>query len=578
MWCFVLTGLLVYERALYRNRSAPWLVGGGLVFLAAVLVRETAVFALSGAFLACLCGLKQAKRLDRKAIAWISLPFLGMVIIGLGLSLATGRFLNYQVQHYLRITVKKFASAESFVTEFLPALKGLMGFIPGGAGWWGVALLLLGLYLARRQSRLLLIFLLPAVLNLVFYATYRVHVRYFFDAWFFLAPFLALGCEQLIRWMRKENLAWTRWAGVAVLSALLGGSLWQSTRAERWGPFMSRSDMRTLRGQLKPFVEHGPAFVENNTSYFTAGLVSYSNIRPGKPGDLDAELTGIFFQPRDPACFQFGAQPPAMSVEKLLAYRYDLVEVEPPLPRTLNFAGGTYKAYHIQPWTQVEVERSIKAVPGTPGMLWVNLGANPSGQSIRMTIRDGAATSLVTHSVTNRGWLALALDLPADRPGPFHLALSAERPIPAQPDVFFVQEPYSMEFYLEGTRGPAEADWFREGLTFATLGKYGVAMREKGVIRLPRVLGSSYTALSLRVSLSTLEEPRPGLNYVLSAGGKELRRVTNLQRRRGTPQDVILPLQADGRPEDLHLLLAGEPDANTVLIVNGLSVRGLREE
>ncbi|MFP6904654.1 MAG: hypothetical protein VCG02_05495, partial [Verrucomicrobiota bacterium] len=69
-----------------------------------------------------------------------------------------------------------------------------------------------------------------------------------------------------------------------------------------------------------------------------------------------------------------------------------------------------------------------------------------------------------------------------------------------------------------------------------------------------------------------------GLNYVLSAGGKELRRVTNLQRRRGTPQDVILPLQADGRPEDLHLLLAGEPDANTVLIVNGLFVRGLRED
>ena len=98
------------------------------------------------------------------------------------------------------------------------------------------------------------------------------------------------------------------------------------------------------------------------------------------------------------------------------------------------------------------------------------------------------------------------------------------------------------------------------------------------MIRLPVVLGSSYTALSLRLSLSTLEEPRPGLNYVLSAGGKELRRVTNLQRRRGAPQDVILPLQADGRPEDLHLLLAGEPDANTVLIVNGLFVRGLRED
>jgi hypothetical protein len=171
-----------------------------------------------------------------------------------------------------------------------------------------------------------------------------------------------------------------------------------------------------------------------------------------------------------------------------------------------------------------------------------------------------------------------ALALAASVAGCTVPAASAPEPIPVQPDVFFMEEPSRIKFYLEGTRGPAEADWFREGLTFTTQGKYGVAMREKGVIRLPVVLGSSYTALSLRLSLSTLEEPRPGLNYVLSAGGKELRRVTNLQRRRGAPQDVILPLQADGRPEDLHLLLTGEPDANTVLIVNGLFVRGLRED
>ena len=31
MWCFVLTGLLVYERALYRDRSAPWLVAAALI-------------------------------------------------------------------------------------------------------------------------------------------------------------------------------------------------------------------------------------------------------------------------------------------------------------------------------------------------------------------------------------------------------------------------------------------------------------------------------------------------------------------------------------------------------------------
>lgn len=501
-----LLGVLLLLQGLTFGRLAL----AGLCFFLAVAVREVAVFAVLGPIIWLLArnDVPVVRRL--KNLGWMLMPFICAGLFGLFVFSRVGRFTTFQFQGWLdRVQYKA-------IPQMLTELYRMLGFIGDEVGVLGLALLLVGLVLWRRNREMWLFFLLPALFNLLFLSTYIAHRRYFLPVLVFLCPIIGKALvaifQSLEKWVGKHFRPIPIFWPVAVVLLAMAGV--RGSALEPWGPRISKEEVRRLISFTDGRLSAKDGFITDlRCRYLRDAISSYSHLRviePHKANEVERWLEQgrrvLYFEPTASNCLYHGTIDghdmliPFRSVFEQEPWALVPVQDDSGAQAQVVLGGGVFNIRQLT----LPVARSLE-IPwmldsNSSSVCWLDFHRFKSPAAVRVSINDADGAVLkrwdlhiaqgIHGFVLPPGGEARLL-VESDQPLPDHLLVAVQR---GENPVFLS---------TDTSRRLSTQYWFHPPyFQPERLEKYAGLFREGGRLCLPSIHGA-YRSLEVSYSFGT---------------------------------------------------------------------------
>lgn len=493
--------------------GALWRAGAAGTFgLAAVAAREPAVFLAAGPPLAILLDPAVPLRTRGSRLLAFAAPFALAAAVWwatrqwTGLGGWTGQLQGFR--HELIALSKWRRAAGNFVDLSVMFVLGL--------GWIGAPAAAIGLArAARRRSRDLWWWAVPAAAGLSFYAFYAAWPRYLTLVW---APATMLAADGLLtalggladrlgpRWMERI------WAA-ATLAALGAAAIVVGSDPEiTLGPRISWREVRRAAERLD--VAGGQAgsvvWVERGCRVAESFILHHSTARLAWPGDASGLSASRFLRPESSACFSAAkVRRGGLRVEEFLRFHGRLT---PSVDGSIELGGGQYRLMAFAPWSDDMPRTATNMVDLTADarVAWVDWrGAPLSRWRVEASAGDSAAP-VGRWEGTDNGLHPLVL--PASLAGrKVEFAAVANGPLP---DVFVVdiqRGGRSVVFLGDENRRLSAMRWLEPPWALGALDdRHGAALVDGGVVRLPAPVGDGWARMRARLVLLPVGSPAGG--------------------------------------------------------------------
>ena len=375
----------------------------GCLILGAIGMREPMVFALLGAMGWVLTD-SQPRRWLR--VGSLLLPFVGTITIavwwlGQGLSAQAVRVASWFDVSFSALWGRIQHAGSAQMVMLLDELT-----------WIGVALLMVGVVVGRRNRSLWCFFAVPALGLLLFYSFLLPHRRYVLSVVTFLGPIVGFGLASLVDLGKGRNQEHSRdshgsWINMlhghrqTVASVLLCLPLvWHLARVEPWGPSVSRADVVDFVTDLHQVVPAGDAIVlEHACRYAADAALSFAdvsqliNVKSVKKW-LKTGRAAYYLRPTGESAFyrRSSRVHPRINLYGDLKSIFNLTQVSG--APELGVAGGNFVVHRITPWHRHLVQNSVHVEEGQPAAVWLDLGAGDEDVAKRIRLLSGSGMLL----------------------------------------------------------------------------------------------------------------------------------------------------------------------------------------
>ncbi len=513
-----------------RKRSNPHLFYAGLPFVAAIAIREPAVFSAAGAALFVLLDGGLRNRAAWKRVAWFSAPLVSAALLLVVFGATRGKPMNHQFQSWSERLMTK--PPDQLVTEILGAAHLMAVWLTQSITWIGLLLTAAGLWRLRRNKAILCFFVLPAAIFFAFYCLYVPHRRYFLTILVLLSPVLGAGLAWLIESLPKRI---PTFASAALCLALLGGVLVQAHSLTPWGRNVDREAVREFRREMEVVAPgNAIAFHEPACRYLADALTCFTHLSLPDPMQISSALQSgreaVYLEPLDEGCYYEGyidgsLGPTGISMRNALTFYADLT----PVPgdrqkiRTFEFAEGTFAVHNIAPWTHTTVQ-AYQLVPHShPAVVWLDFGERlPTPASIRVSSPDETVLSEWTVPQARH---IMGFALPGDKVASGHLIVTAtaEQPLCADPLIGIQSGDTPMTFPLDTNRSLSTHYWLRPPFAQPWPNHPTPAiLANEGLLSLPIPFGDNYQKLQIGLVLDVRPQSPEGAMLSVFHGEHQL--------------------------------------------------------
>ena len=351
------------------------LVIAGIILLLAASIRE---MALASAVGLCLWMLMQPENQFRdrcRRLAWLLSPFFavtGLLILLMLISGSSGG-LSGQVPRFL-------GRLQQLNFDALPQMIDLARL---QLDITGIILLALGLLAALRSPALWLLLVMPAILNLLLYGTWKYHPRYVYTSLLWISPLTGLWIGILAQWLKGRRRSVAMHIALAGLFLLLATAL---PRLEPWFDRVDYPDVSAFRKQVHKAVQPGDFVVmEKGGRFAAAALFSYTRARRVDPGSVStlkqANQRVLLMLPANKRAIFVDSvnEMNGMRTWEILRSRYSLRTVLDVDGKPLHtaLAGGTYRFYEVATHDQRQNESTIGQGAANRLLVLDNTTTNP---------------------------------------------------------------------------------------------------------------------------------------------------------------------------------------------------------
>jgi hypothetical protein len=564
---FIVTGYLLFFKAVAGARvRARVMCGAGLAFMAAAAIREPSVLAMAGVLAWYVFAAGPTRAAKARGLAWFVLPWFVGLAAWMALSPAAGRFVTRQTVVWLR---NVFGSGEGrLLAQFGGNAGTMFGFALDELRWYGLVLVLLGLWRTRSNARYGAGFGVTAVLFFLFYAVCKAHRRYFIPVLLFGSMYVGPGidallaaCADRVSAAKRERVL--RCFTLAAIVALAAGTLAYVARLESWGPRMTFDQAlhfcRTLDSVAGP---EDRIYVDRRCRIMQDAVASLVRVRLGSPRlvarDLQDGRRCFLARALNRACYRDADRVAhrGMTPDRITAHWGDLVALagEQGEPLELAIGEARFALFEIRPHQARTVTQDVRLEPGVDSVVWMNLGACLYSAAKHVELSSVDDDTLGGWEIRRgNGWQAVFVEGARVRGTGGVLRVTSEVGLPAALDARCTADGEFMDFHGDMRRDMAFVYWFSKNLRQPWGTKYGLVLAEEpGRVRLPVIRGAPYSNLVVRITVSPMGRSaelagmswRMGDRVIVAARGSK--RVT----KRFT-QDLLLPM-GDG---DDHLIV-----------------------
>jgi hypothetical protein len=286
-----------------------------------------------------------------------------------------------------------------------------------------------------------------------------------------------------------------------------------------WGRDVDREAIRTFRREMEVIApDQAVAFHEPACRYLADALACFTHLYLPSPTQVPTVLQegrpGFYLEPLTTGSFYEGYVDGSLgatgvSMQKALAFYTDLEPVagdRGPI-RTFTFAGGTFAAHRVVPWSKTTVQAYHQVPHSQPTVLWLDFGERPPGAA---TVRVATTDETVVGEWTvpsARHIMGFALAGPKVPSGHLIITLTADQPLTAHPVIGAQSGDHPMPFPLDSTRSLSTHYWLRPPFSQPRFRDASPAvLAPDGRLSLPIPYGDSYRALRIGLVLEILSE------------------------------------------------------------------------
>ncbi|NCC53307.1 MAG: hypothetical protein EOM20_19135 [Spartobacteria bacterium] len=517
---FMVAGMACFYRGSESKYRGLWLmVGAGICFILAILMREPSVFAVAGPVCWLLFGFQAPGREKAQRLLWFALPWLVAFLVWSCFVMLTGKMVSPQFTSWSRILLT--LGPVNLARQFGVNARAMLGFFPDEFGWILLALTILGIWRERRNTRLLSAFLVPALLFFVFYAFYEAHRRYFLNVVIFSAVFagpgIMLAVDAARRGLPRPVRVWLPVLPVVVLTVCLGHAV---GRLHPWGPSVSMKQARQFRETLSATARAGDVvFIDPRCRYMVDAVVSLTDLNVAHPrASARVVHTGghyLYAAPLNEACFYRGdalRKYDGVNGGALIRHFADMraCKTEEGIPMDVAIGEARFRLYQVTPWITRRIIKPLSCSSPSNRVMWLDFG-NPAAACAR-TVRllDPAfREQQVWEGIHTGGLHAFVLpDAPTDN-AVGHVEVFSECPLPSDFLVGCVSDGEFMEWPLDADRAVSVQACFQAPfLPVDTDDKYAAVFNRGGAIHLPPVHSPGPYRMEVRL-IKRVGKPMP---------------------------------------------------------------------
>ena len=491
-------------------------IAAGFSLSLGIFVREAAAILGLPLFLYFLIGPRESLKQRMRKLFVVFSPVLGSGFLLLGISMATGRKLNYQVEAYLRKISNDFAGEGQFWDHFPHELETWVGMAQNELGIWGVFFLGVGIFVMAKRRVYWFLFVFPALLYACFYATFFMHPRYFLRSFFFIIPLAAIGLSVSLTYLYEKLLnKWglNRSAFFLLICMILSGAIFMSVKSlEPWSSQVSKEQIRKIRECLASVLgDEGYCVIEYNCLELYSALVDYGLsdqlISGTKALSYMAKVPVFYINPLKASAYSNGPRKHVgLNMEKTLKHQLNLIRPEVSNPDVLKFSLGTeiYELLELVPWSSRVIDRKdiYDSETDDDVILWIDFESVKPDQVHRVHVINGEGLNQ-SYAVSGRGWKGFFLshDMLGNR---VDVQISSDDVIPRNPKIVVRKMAQGGSFFTNYKRTASAKYLFGNGIRRNESEKFiGVLTKEQGRLTLPQILGGPFQEMDVLLELST---------------------------------------------------------------------------
>ena len=537
----------------------------GVLLLGAAL-RETTLLAWPGLAGYLLLHPDWRSRWGR-ALLWLAAPAilaLGALLVLATLGAVDG---NLQVQTWIRRLTR------DGVGLYLERLMTYGQRLYYAGGCPAAALFIWGAWRCRAER--LVIFLIPALLLMAFYAGFIVHPRYLLDSCLLAWAVAGIGAWHLVADLgRVVPRAIRKWLPAGAIVILLVWNGLAISALPMWGP-------RVLPADLKDFVaaieEHGggqtTVLADLPDRYLTDALMIYARRYPRYHVRVSEDALRapplLYLRPESR---RYWKSAPGLELAESIERFADLTPVVDSAGqlRQVRLGPLRYTLYLATPWTNSIVEEALSPKHVAGQLLWLDFRrSDPEAvREIRRVDRNGNVRQSWTLG-RGTGLVPFALTNDVAWRGKDRLVVTSSGPMPRGLLARPLQRAGGGLFTLAQGRRASALDWVadpvRKGEEEA---KWGATFTDAAAFRIPRPVGGGTETYRVSFVLEPRFPEAKTAIFQYRAANQILAAFTNALDGRRMTHEVPLEQTEDGQPAEIRLQVEGAaPGTNHFRVV-----------
>ena len=382
-----------------RSQAPVRLIAATLSILLGTFVRETTLLAWPALLVAML--LEPAwKGHRRRGLFWLALPLLLSLPMALGWLLRSGVDWNSQAAMWLRFVTE--GGHEAFVYRL--RAYGVILFAEEWR-WLGTLGFGLGVWHERRRPERLLLWLIPALLWVVFYSGFRVHRRFLLDSIYLLSVLAALGWAQTITLaLARVPTRWRVHSTWAVVFVLIGMVAAMIREIPMWGPRVTVPQLQAFTAAIQAHDGgHTRVLVDAQCRHATEALMLYAEREPVYRFRDIQQVVG-----RPPALFlhtdtrTHWRSHPGIDLAEQLRRGADTVPVTAAdgTIKGVHLGDIHYRLYTIHAWSQQGIEEGVSAEDVINQLLWLDFRVSDPEAQRQVELQAVSGETLQSWTIT----------------------------------------------------------------------------------------------------------------------------------------------------------------------------------
>lgn len=468
---FLLAGftfvVLRIEEGTWKRWLADCAAGGMLVMASAV--REPAVFGMLGILAYRFMQPAQSKWQRASRVVAIVLPLMVAAMVAMSLAYWKGSFGTHQFAGWKAwVSETTFSQWQVMLLAYLRETFHVLG-------WPGVCLLLLGTGgLACRDRPLLMMFVVPFTVTLLFYAMFAVYPRYVLSFCIFLLPLMGEGLRMLVvscdAWVSRHGRQRMACLMYAVFFLTLPvWSLAMASRLQPWGGRVMPRHVRDLHEILdKVRTDPVPVLIESRSRVLQDVLITHLNVPVSMhvPTAEALNLTRyLYFAPANQtAVIQAQVRTMPVTMADRIRYLADLHALtdEDETPLQVQLGDSLFALFQVAAWDQQRIEYPLENLFATNGLAWFDFQRSRSTQPRRAKLFDQNDRPLATWDLGTSSGLVPLYVRPEYRDNPsWTLRIISDQPFPAELRVDSERGGTHGFFHVNKGRLPSILQWLR---------------------------------------------------------------------------------------------------------------------